>query len=159
MKLRIIAAFMFFLLAPLHSADKPGFFRWSGDQLKEFEKTLAPKMNAAKSASQQLASLGSHLIQINHREASGEAEVHENLTDIFVVQTGEATLAIGGKLENGKTTAPGELRGTSLVGADILELGPGDVVNIPPGLPHQVILKEGRQFTYLIIKAQASSQR
>jgi mannose-6-phosphate isomerase-like protein (cupin superfamily) len=157
--MRIAAAILVFLLAPLGSAERSGFFRWSGDQLREFEETLAPKMNASKSASQQLANLGSHIIQINHREAGGEAEVHENVTDIFVVQTGEATLAIGGKLENGKTTALGELRGSSLAGAESMNLSPGDIVNIPAGMPHQVLLAEGKQFTYLIIKIQSSPQR
>jgi mannose-6-phosphate isomerase-like protein (cupin superfamily) len=158
MKKAIGVACGFVLLVYSVSAQAPGVSLWTGAQLKEIGKTLPSKMNESKSASQQLASLGTHLIQVSYREASGEAEVHENVTDVFVVQSGEATLAVGGKTVNGKTTAPGEIRGTSIEGAQLKELGPGDVVNIPAGTPHQVMVKAGKTLTYLVVKVQAAAK-
>ena len=140
------------LLACAVSAQAPGVSQWTGAQLKDLEKTMPPKMNASKSASQQLLSVGTHLIQLSYREASGEAEVHESVADVFIVQSGRATLAVGGKVVNGKTTAAGEIRGSSIDGAQIKELGPGDVVNIPAGTPHQVLMKPGTTFAYLVVK-------
>lgn len=140
------------VLACASSAQGPGFSHWTGAQLKEIEKTLGQKMGVSKSASQPLADLGTHLIQLSYREASGEAEIHEHVTDVFVVQSGEATLAIGGRLVNGKMTAAGELRGSSLADAQLKELGAGDVVNIPAGTPHQLLLKDGKKYTCLVVK-------
>jgi mannose-6-phosphate isomerase-like protein (cupin superfamily) len=143
------------VLACATSAQGPGFSHWTGAQLKDIEKALGQKAGASKSASQPLADLGTHLIQLSYREASGEAEIHEQVTDVFVVQSGEATLAVGGKLVNGKTTAAGELRGPSLADAQLTELRAGDVVNIPAGTPHQLLIKDGKKYTGLVLKVRS----
>ena len=83
--------------------------------------------------------------------------MHEHVTDIFVVQSGEATLAIGGTLVNGKMTAAGEFRGSSLASAQHKELRAGDVLNIPAGTPHQTLLKDGKTYTCLVVKVRSSS--
>jgi mannose-6-phosphate isomerase-like protein (cupin superfamily) len=140
------------MLACAVSAQAPGVSHWTGAQLKALEREMPPKMNASKSASQQLVSVATHLIQLSYREASGEAEVHESVADVFVVQSGRATLAVGGKVVNGKTTAAGEIRGSSIDGAQLKELGPGDVVSIPAGTPHQVLMKTGTKLSYLVVK-------
>jgi uncharacterized RmlC-like cupin family protein len=151
MKKAVIVAGVFVLVCA-GSAQGPGFSHWTGAQLKGIEQTLGQKARVSKSASQTLTDLGTHLILLSYREASGEAEIHEHVTDVFVVQSGEATLAVGGKLVNGKTTAPGELRGSSLAGAQLNELGAGDVVNIPAGTPHQILIRDGKQYTCLVVK-------
>jgi len=71
------------------------------------------------------------------------------------VESGQATLATGGKVVNGKVTGAGEIRGPSIQGAQNRELGPGDVVNIPAGTPHQLLLKAGTKLSYLVVKVQA----
>ena len=134
------------------SAQGPGFSYWSGAQLSGIGDSLAQKAGASRSASQPLADLGTHNIQLSYRDASGEAEVHEHVTDVFVVRSGRATLAIGGSLVNGKVTATGELRGPSLSGAQLKELGAGDVVHIPAGTPHQLLIKDGTKYTCLVLK-------
>ena len=141
-----------FVLACASSAQGPSSSHWTGAQLKDIEKTLGQKAGVLKSASQPLVDLETHLIQLSYREASGEAEVHEHVTDVFVVQSGEATLAVGGKLVNGKMTAAGEFRGPSLAGAQLTELGAGDVVHIPAGTPHQLLIKDGKKYTGLVVK-------
>jgi len=140
------------VLAYAGSAQAPGFSYWSRAQLGEIEESLAQKAGASRSASQPLADLGTHLIQLSYRDASGEAEVHERMTDVFVVKSGAATLAIGGRLLNGKVTAAAELRGPSLAGAELRDLGAGDVVHIPAGTPHQLLIKDGTKYTCLVLK-------
>jgi mannose-6-phosphate isomerase-like protein (cupin superfamily) len=144
------------LLALPACAEAPqGFARFSSAQLKSYEKTLPPRINAQKFASEQLGRFGNHSFQVTCRQASGEAEVHEKQDDIFIVQSGAATLVVGGKVVNGKTTAPGEIRGSAIEGGEKHKLGPGDVVNIPAMTPHQVVFDGARQFTYMIIKVDA----
>jgi mannose-6-phosphate isomerase-like protein (cupin superfamily) len=58
---------------------------------------------------------------------------------------------IGQKLDGGQETAPNEWRGGTIVGGKIYSLGPGDVLWIPAGLPHQITPKGG-DFLYLSVK-------
>lgn len=46
-----------------------------------------------------------------HRESSGQAEWHEKQADLFIVESGEATLVVGGTVVDPKTTEPNEIRG------------------------------------------------
>ena len=72
-----------------------------------------------------------------YREATGSAEVHEHEADIFVVESGEATIVTGGKLVDGHAQKPGEIRGTSIDGGERHPLAAGDIIHIPAGVPHQ----------------------
>lgn len=134
------------------AADTPRFAYWSASELKGYEQKLGPKISAQKSASQVLSDFGNHLAMIGHRQGDGEAEVHELMTDYFVVQSGEATLVHGGELVSGKTTAPNERRAPSITGGQKQTLRAGDVVHIPAGTPHQLLVASGKQFTYFVIK-------
>jgi hypothetical protein len=150
--MKLIAMMSGITAAALLAATPAGFEIWKGAQLKGFEKSLAPKINDKKVATQPLAKLGNHLVMVAHREGNGEAELHETQADVFVAQTGEATLIIGGAMVDAKTTAPNEVRGPSINGGEKRKLGPGDVVNIPSKIPHQVLVDPGKQFTYVIVK-------
>jgi mannose-6-phosphate isomerase-like protein (cupin superfamily) len=145
-------SFTLFLLTPLIAADPAGFAMWSGKQLKGYEKSLAPKIDAQKLAFEEVGKFGNHALQIAHREGSGMAELHETQADLFIVQSGEATLVVGGTVSGGKTTAPGEVRGPSINGGEKKKLGAGDVVHIPANTAHQLLLDSGKQFTYAIMK-------
>ena len=139
-------------LLPLVASEPAGYKYWSAADLKGLAKTLAPKINAQKVATDKLGDFGNHYILGAHREGSGEAEFHESEADVFVVQSGNATLVVGGQMHNGKTTAPGEIRGPSIDGGSRQKLSAGDVVHIPPKTPHQVLLDPGNQFTYFVVK-------
>jgi len=134
------------------AADPAGFHIWKSGDLKGYEKSLAPKIDANKVATQQLGTYGNHSTMVAHREGDGLAELHEKNNDLFVAQTGEATLVIGGKMPGAKTTAPGEMRSSSIEGGSKQKLGPGDIVHIPAGVPHQLLVEKGKQFTYFTLK-------
>ena len=151
MKMKTKLIFLFCVL-PLIGAEPAGYKYWSAAELKGFAKTLAPKINAQKFASERLADFGNHYTMVAHREGSGEAEYHESESDLFVVSSGTATLLVGGTLANGKTTAPGEIRGPSIEGGTRQKISTGDVVHIPPKTPHQVLLEPGTQFTSFVLK-------
>ena len=120
--------------------------------LAAYDKKLAPKINDQKVATEQLAKYGNHLIMVAHREGSGEAEIHESQADIFIVQSGRATLVVGGTVPNSKAVSPGEIRGPAIEGGQRKALAPGDVVHIPAKTPHQTLVDKGAQFTYAIVK-------
>jgi mannose-6-phosphate isomerase-like protein (cupin superfamily) len=132
------------------AGDPAGFSAWSASELKGFSKSLAPKIDAKKIATQQLGAFGDYSFMVAHREGPGEAEWHENQADVFFVQTGSATLVYGGSLADGKTTQPHEMRAPSITGGMERKLAAGDVVTIPAKMPHQ--LKVDKEFTYFVVK-------
>ncbi len=96
---------------------------------------------------------GNHLLLKTRREASsGQAESHEKQADLIVVQSGQATIIIGGKIVNAKTTATNEIRGTSIEGGERQALKAGDIVHVPVKTPHQVLLDAGQTLDYVVLK-------
>ncbi len=85
------------------------------------------------------------------RNHKGDVEVHEAQNDEFVVQSGSATVRVGGKVSGNHQTAPGEWRGGTITGGKDYQLAPGDVLWIPAGSPHQTTPTAG-VFRYLAFK-------
>jgi len=98
------------------------------------------------------ADFGDHLLEISHREADGKAELHKVKADVIVIQTGTATLMTGGEVIDPKDTGPNEIQGAGIKGGVKREVGPGDVIEIPAGVPHQFFIAPGTQITYLVVK-------
>ena len=134
------------------AADPAGFALWKGAELKGYEKKLAPKIDAHKVATESLGNFGNHNFMVAHREGSGQAELHETQADLFIVESGEGTLVVGGTVVDPKTTEPHEIRGPSIKDGVSKHLGPGDVVHIPAKTPHQLMVEPGKQITYAVMK-------
>ena len=120
--------------------------------MKGFSKSLVPKMSDKKLATQSLANYGNYTFNVAHREATGEAEYHATQADVFIVQSGEAILVVGGELIDGKTSAPNEMRAASIKGGTEKKLAAGDVATIPAKTAHQLKLEPGKEFTYFYVK-------
>jgi mannose-6-phosphate isomerase-like protein (cupin superfamily) len=88
-----------------------------------------------------------------HREADGQPEWHETQVDVVFVQSGSATLIVGGTLVNGETVAPHEKRNGTIEGGVRQKVGAGDVLRIPAKTPHQFVLDGSKDLTYIVIKA------
>jgi hypothetical protein len=136
---------LLFLMSPLVASDPAGFALWKAADLRAHEKSLAPKIDDTKFASQPLGAFGNHTMQISHREGNGPYEVHQSQADLIIVQTGAATLLVGGTIVDGKTTAPNEIRGSAIQGGERKHLRPGDVVHIAANTPHQLQVDAGNQ--------------
>jgi len=89
---------------------------------------------------------------LSRRQADGVVEWHENQADVFFVQSGSATLLVGGTMVGGETTEPHEKRNGTIQGGIKRKLSAGDVVRIPPQVPHQLLLDGSPEFTYFVIK-------
>ena len=127
----------------------------AGHQLEKTAAKLSENLNEQHYQVARLGDFGGHTVLLVHREGDGPAELHDYWTDFYVVRDGRATLQVGGEIEGGTETEPGEIRGKSLDGAESRKLQAGDIVNIPPKTPHQVLLGEGEKITYLIVKVRA----
>jgi mannose-6-phosphate isomerase-like protein (cupin superfamily) len=125
---------------------------YSQDDLMGMEKKLKEKTDASGLATQTIKKYSTDYSMLAYRTQSGKAELHEKFADFYVVVAGDATLVSGGKMVNGATTAPGEVRGDSIQGGQETKLKKGDIVHIPANIPHQLVLSKGDTFQYFIVK-------
>ena len=143
-------------LPPLMQAAKPPprltFTYETPSEQKRPDYRLVDRTPAQKTANAPLGSFGNHNALIAHREGDGSGEVHLKQADVFIVQTGEATLRVGGELVDGKQLRPNEMGGPSVRGAKENVIRAGDVIQIPAGVPHQMLVKSGQQITYMVVK-------
>ena len=77
-----------------------------------------------------------YTVMAAERTAVGEAELHDDDTDVFRIMSGSATFVTGGRLVGAHATAPGETRGTGIEGGETRTLSAGDVIVIEKGIPH-----------------------
>jgi glc operon protein GlcG len=91
-------------------------------------------------------------VHASRRTEAGQVEIHEQETDVIYVLQGEATFVTGGALLDGRMTAPGEIRGTSLEGGSAQQLRPGAVVIVPRGTPHWFKEIQSAPFLYFVVK-------
>jgi glc operon protein GlcG len=77
-----------------------------------------------------------YMVHASHRESPGMVEVHELDADIIYVLDGSATLVTGGSIQGATTTAPSEIRGTSIANGDVRHISKGDVLIVPSSTPH-----------------------
>ncbi len=87
---------------------------------------------------------------------------HSQITEVYHIISGDATLVTGGTIENAKESAPDSqvvkvLNGPSSTGGAILngisrKVTAGDVVVIPPNTPHWFSEINSDQVVYLVIR-------
>jgi mannose-6-phosphate isomerase-like protein (cupin superfamily) len=129
-----------------------GFRHWTADQIREINQKLPLKMDALKDATETIGSFGNHSIVLAHREASGRVEIHETKVDIMFIESGEAMIAIGGKVPDAKITEPNEMRGSKIDGGERQTVHAGDILHIPAKTPHQFLLAPGQKIDYYTVK-------
>lgn len=143
-------------VAPQETA-LPGFEHWTPASLAAISQTLAATASSDPRhvAVKQLSTYPNEYFLLAHRIADGQPEWHETEVDVFVVQSGSATLLFGGTLVGAETTAPHEKRNGTIQGGSRQKLAAGDVVRIPARVPHQVLLDGAKEFSYFVIKVKS----
>ena len=92
-----------------------------------------------------------YMVHASRREKPGQAEIHTKDADVIYVLQGSATFITGGEAVDAKTTAPDELRGTSIRNGQTRQIAKGDVIIVPHGVPHQ-FLEVTNPFLYYVVK-------
>jgi mannose-6-phosphate isomerase-like protein (cupin superfamily) len=142
------------LMVSVEEKMPDGFQQWTGASLKDIELTLKTEADASSHhmSVRRLADFPQDTFMLSRRQADGVVEWHENQADVFFVQSGSATLLVGGTMVGGEVTEPHEKRNGTIQGGIKRKLSAGDVVRIPPQVPHQLLLDGSPQFTYFVIK-------
>jgi len=145
------------------SPDQGGVVYWSAETLEHAHEALAKKAAAGESVSDprdlvSIPATRTHAYNFLHRimGKNGQppgVEFHTGNTDIYFVVGGSATLMTEGEIENREPipNRPGEERGTLIKNGKGYKMQRGDVVNMPPLVPHQSLPDPGG-FTYMLIK-------
>ena len=155
--MKVLLFCLFALAFPFMTAEETvpeGFEHWTADSLKQIDQKLSVEAgkNAHHVAVQRLGDFPNDLFMLSRREADGIVEWHETQADIFFVQSGSATLLVGGTLIGGETVEPHEKRNGTIQGGVRRKLSAGDIVRIAPKVPHQILLDGAQNFTYFVVK-------
>lgn len=101
-----------------------------------------------------LLDAGGYKLDAGRREAPGEAEYHEKVTDVMHVVQGTARVVTGGSMVGAREVAPGERRARSIKGGKTHTLSEGDVFAVPRGVPHQFV-DVSDPFLYFVVKVES----
>jgi mannose-6-phosphate isomerase-like protein (cupin superfamily) len=90
---------------------------------------------------------------VGSRSKFTKAEKHNNFYEFLVVEDGTATYNYGGTLVNAKEGKDGNWGGGAISGGKSVQIHTGDFIEVPPGTPHQMIVKPGTTIRYVGFKA------
>ena len=150
--MRLIAILAVALAIPMYAQTASKAEVFSGQDVASQLATLAQTAKASGSSGATLGDYTSHAIKLSVRTASGGAEIHAHYDDIFVVTQGSATLITGGTVVNAQTGKDGETKGTSIQDGKTQTIAKNDIVHIPAGTPHQLIIAPGSTFSTIVVK-------
>jgi mannose-6-phosphate isomerase-like protein (cupin superfamily) len=85
------------------------------------------------------------------RKKPGKVEQHADWNDEIIIQEGDVQLDYGGTSLHAKPSGPGEMLGDSIKGGQSVLMHPGDVVTIPAGMPHQMMIQTPTM-RYILLK-------
>jgi mannose-6-phosphate isomerase-like protein (cupin superfamily) len=153
-----LAITLFFVcaIARLAAQEKlaavPDFVLWPTATIEaaadRLEKTIGDKSLVFET----IGNYQGHSVYLVLRGSTGQAEIHETEEDVFIAKRGKATFVIGGQLVGEESMPRKQRRGTSIQGGEKRTLSPGDIVHIPRGFAHHLVIAPGERFMYVLFK-------
>ena len=147
MKLAVILALV--SIATLHAADPTTAVVWSAQALREAEARAKASVDPTFHRGVQRLLDSATLI---YRDGPSEAEAHTDRADFITIREGRGTIVLGGSIVEGRSTAPGEIRGKAIEGGERHAVAAGDALYIPVNMPHQFLVDPGEHFVVVIVK-------
>ena len=151
-------ALLILLGTPLASAQTASAPRAPKDKAMDLPlatlEAVAKEITAKGLITQRVLDGGTFSINVRHISGSETALQHGRITEVWVVRDGSGIVATGGTLVDPKPGATaGEFSGSAIRDGVEREIKPGDLVFIPPGVPHGI--KQSTSITYLNIRFEA----
>jgi mannose-6-phosphate isomerase-like protein (cupin superfamily) len=115
---------------------------------------LRQKLQPGNKTEELIDSAGMELrvaVQHENNRTGAAAELHDASDDVYYVLDGNATLVLGGRLDDPKETDPGEWRSPRIIDGKTYEITKGDLIVVPRGTPHQRSTAN-KDFTMILIK-------
>jgi len=109
------------------------------------------------SATEPVTKYPRHCTMLTFRGHDGVAELHDDFADLYLVLDGHATMVTGGVLIGGLPIDEGEYRGLHIEDGLSRELRVGDVVHVPAGVPHQILVGADRTVTCFVVRSKETA--
>ncbi len=111
----------------------------------------ARQLAEAGIATRRMLEGGIFSINVRHIEGAETALQHGRISEVWVVREGSGIVVTGGELiDQVPGSGPGEFRGSGIRGGEERLIRAGDLVFVPPGVPHGI--RETESITYLNIR-------
>jgi hypothetical protein len=134
------------------SSGPKGYVRWDSDYIQSVADQLERKLGDKALVWETVGNYEGHSIYLVLRGRTGQSEVHETESDVQIGVRGTAVSVIGGQLVEGKFLPRKQQRGTAIDGGERRKTAPGDLIHIPPGIAHQLIIEPAEPYMYLLFK-------
>lgn len=125
---------------------------WSAMVVDEVADRLEESLGDKALVWETVGNYDGHSVYLVLRGKTGTAEIHETESDVQISVRGRATSVIGGELVDPEHLPRRQIRGSSIQGGNERQLAPGDIMHIPPGLPHHLLIDASEPYMYLLIK-------
>jgi len=149
-KLRLLVLALLFVL-PVAAQDAAKVVFVPANQI-ESDIRKAPANSIGESEINLIEHTLDHAAILLRRTAPGQAEVHENETDVWYVIDGGCVFVTGGTVVGGAQISPGQIRGSGISGGEERKIAKGDFIRVPPGVPHWVKKIGGKEIVYIVVK-------
>jgi len=127
-------------------------------QISEIEADLAKQSgNKAQDVVPQAGLQTRIAIFHDEKRVDDLVELHDGSDDYYYVLNGNATLMLGGTLDDPKEVSPGEWKSKTVTGGTKVEIKKGDLIFVPRGTPHQRTVT-GKGFSMILVKIFADKQ-
>jgi mannose-6-phosphate isomerase-like protein (cupin superfamily) len=149
-------AFVSALGAALAGASALGAKAGSTETFVSAAELAAKVQGSTGQAAYYIPGVAGRQVLMIRRDKTGEAEVHTDMDDTIVIESGTGKFRIGGTITGSHQIAPTEWRGGNMTGWHEYSVSVGDLLLIPAGVPHQAVVTSG-PFTYLAVKTSNKS--
>ncbi len=136
-----------------HQANDPaGYVLWNTAAVEAAADRLEVSLGDKSLVWETIGNYEGHSVYLVLRGKTGRAEIHETESDVQISVRGQATSIIGGTLVDAESMLRKQIRAASIEGGTRRELTPGDIMHIPPGVPHHLLIEPSVPYMYLLIK-------
>lgn len=133
-------------------AVPPGFVLWDAATVEAVADRLEDSLGDKVLVWETVGNYDGHSVYLVLRGKTDRAEIHDTESDVQISLRGRATSVVGGRLVDAEALPRKQQRGSSIEGGAHRELSPGDVMHVPPGAPHQLLIDTSEPYLYLLIK-------
>lgn len=128
------------------------------DMPRQMLETVAREIAAKGQITQRVLEGGTFSVNVRHISGAETALQHGKIAEVWVVREGTGIVATGGSLVDAKPgAASGDFTGSAIRGGTERTISTGDLVYIPPGVPHGI--KQSQGITYLNIRFETTATK
>ena len=112
---------------------------------------LSSRQRKLRAAAELHSNTTKHAVKLSVRTATGGAEIHAHYDDIFLSRREKQLWFTWETVVKAKTDSDCGTKGSSIRNGRLQNLVHGDIVHIPAGTPHRLIIAGGTMFGAVVV--------